>query len=177
MNSNGSAQPFGVTSGFTLIELMAIIVLLGVLLVFGVGSLNGVTARARADTAVAAIGNHIAYARSQALAASAQYAIVYEIGTGVISLIEPDETGRVLNLDTYIAEHVRQEWVLPRGVFIREVALADERFLQGQATVFVGPLGTVTYHLVYLSDQDGREMALEVSMLTGFVRRIESDNA
>ena len=104
MNGNRTTRQCGVTSGFTLIELMAIIALLGVLLVFGVGSLNGVTARARADTAVTAIGGHIAYARSQALSASAQYAVVYEIGTGVILLIEPDETGRVLNLDTYIGK-------------------------------------------------------------------------
>jgi len=163
--------------GFTLVELMAIVVIMGVLLVVTVGNLAGVTARGRMDGAVEAVRGHIAYARSEALATSSQYAVVYEIGTGVIRFVEPDETGRVLNIDTFIAEHTSQEWLLPHGVFVAEGALADETYSHGLMTVFAGPLGTITYHVVRLSDADGRRVNLEVSALTGFVRRIEDDGA
>ena len=79
----------GRTRGFTLLELLAVVALLGIVLFFVVPKLDNITPGARLKAAARKIGSTMELAQGQAIATGKEHVLAYDVTKGTLWIILP----------------------------------------------------------------------------------------
>ncbi len=79
----------GRTRGFTLLELLAVVALLGIVLFFVVPKLDNVTPGSRLKAAARKVGSTMELAQGQAIATGKEHVLAYDLSKGTLWIILP----------------------------------------------------------------------------------------
>jgi len=152
------------TRGFTLIELMAVLVLVGLLLAFAPMSLDWLVAERELESEASRLGNTVEFAHQQALLDQAPYAMHYDLDENMWALqapveVEIDTRGKddaeprtILRLENDI-DYEELDWHrLPRSFHMRLFEGSTE-FRQGRYRIEIDTNGTVPAHAIVLESE------------------------
>jgi len=156
----GTASPC--IRGFTLVELMAVVLILGLLLTFVTLRLDSLTASSRLSASARETGSLVGVAFSSAVSSGKAKSLNFDMETGETWV------GEGLNAPRETAATLRR---LYEGVEFRDVqvgaTVVSER---GVLSLEISPLGIGTDALIHLRSETGAEMTVEVRPLTGTVK-------
>ncbi len=153
--------------GFTLIELAAVVVILGIAVTMFVLRMDGVTPSARLRAASRLVGSTVELALSNAVMKGESRSVVYDARLGVIGIEGETQP------DSWEPETLFERR-LPRGV---EITLVEGLSMShDRAVMAVSPSGRTVPHAVHLRSEAG-EMTVHVYGITGKVKYYEGDVA
>lgn len=162
------------SAGFTFIELAAVIIIMGMLLLLVMPSMDGLTVRLRLQSAARRLASESSLARSQAILTGRTYGLRYDLDNNRFWVALPktgeDDLTYFSEQDGEFVEHGRastSEWYLPKGVRFKDISFGDEAHQSGLIYVEVPPFGSGFAHLIHLESVDGDEQTVEVNGLTG----------
>ncbi|MCZ6598322.1 MAG: GspH/FimT family pseudopilin [Planctomycetota bacterium] len=166
-----AARP-GARGGFTIIELMGVIVIMGLIGTVVMVSWQAMGPNSRLNSAVRNLSEHIASARSEAIARNHEFQIHYDLDNERYWVRSPyrlgagfatyDEEPRVLLHETELGQ-----W----GLEIARVTIDDRPYEDGVVSVRFDPLGASAAHTVLLYQTlFERYFTLEILPLTREIR-------
>lgn len=184
-------QPGGLRrSGFTVVELMGVCILLGLLGTVAYVTWQSMLPRAELNSVVRSLAADIQEARSNAIARSARFEILYDFegqderGPSYC-VTTPYKAGGGLAVDTgdpEREEELRQErlqfdWTeLPDSVRFRKIVVDGIEYDKGILPIRFDPLGATSAHQIVLEQPDyGNVYTIEVIGLTGLFRFHEGE--
>lgn len=172
----------GPRAGFSLVELMGVIVVLGLMATMVAVSWESVLPRAELNKAVRELSSQLYSVRSDAIARKARFELQYSFeaaegrptGYRVVSPFRADGKGGLAALEE---DRLAFPWQpLPESVVFKRVRVNGVDFSAGVISVFFDALGTSTDHLVVLEQQpEGALFTIEVLALTGDFRLHEGE--
>ena len=149
-------------SGFTLVELVAVVTLLGLMLTFVTLRLDGLTASSRLRASAREVGAVVGCAFSEAVSSGSTRSLCFDIERGEIWV------GRDLETPREEGEDLRR---LYDDVKFRDVQVGERVYEEpGVLSMEISPLGIGSDALVHLRSETGAEMTVEIRPLTGTVR-------
>jgi prepilin-type N-terminal cleavage/methylation domain-containing protein len=168
-------------SGFTFLELIIVIALMGLLMAGGAVSLRGTIPKYRLRTGIRALGSTLEQTRLTAISRGAWMGIHYVITPGSRDVsdesywqvippapednpFQPAEERQLLSKQHF-----------PPQVRIDRVILANNQAIDsGSVNVLFSPMGNSGSHIVVLAGEGGRFHALKMNCITGVIDFIES---
>jgi len=173
-------RPPGARAGFTLIELMAIAVLLGLMGTVGYVTWVSMTPRAELNEAVRELAATLGSVRSDAITRSQVFQIEYDFlgdeerGPGY-RVVTPYRLGG--GLAEQDDERVTLSWkTLPESVRFRQITVEGEVYADDRLMVAFDPLGSSVTQLILLEQPKyGNLYTIEVLGLTGMFRLHEGE--
>lgn len=172
------------TAGFTLIELIAVLVMIGLLLAFSPLMLDFLIAEKELDSEVTRLATLVDLVKTQAVLDQAKYAIHYDTENHRYAVQPPDEVEQATNdpdaepvtvlvLDEEISEEELDWHRLPDGVSLE--FYEGRRQLKGTFAVTFSPTGTVPFHTLVMEsnrisslEEEDRTRTIKVTF-TGLV--------
>lgn len=164
-------------AGFSLIEMMGVIVVLGLMATMVAVSWQSVLPRAELNQAVRELSSQLYSVRSDAIARKACFEVQYSFSVGehrpigyrVVSPFRADGRG---GLAAREEDRLAFPWQpLPDTVRFRRIRVNGQDITEGVVSVFFDPLGTSTDHLIFLEQlPEGMVYTIEVLALTGDFR-------
>ena len=151
--SKAGARRLSGSSGLSLLELMAALLVLGLVLSLTRPALNGVSARWRLRAAAQEVESAVHWARNAAAVRGAPADLRYDVSEGAYWVDLGDET------ETYRT--------LPRGVRFGYVRLGGIEVVNDIALVRVFPDGSLDGHELTLEGGDGLRIRMTFRRLTG----------
>lgn len=162
--------------GFTLVELLGVVVILGLLASVAYVSYEALVPQARLNAAVRELAASLHETRSEAIARSQPFWIEYYFedtdghprGYRVVTPFRADELGGIAVRDQ---ERVARAFrPLPENVYFQEIRMGDAIFKQGQVVVRFDPLGAANDHTIVLVQRPfDTVFTIEVQALTGLI--------
>ena len=150
--------------GFTLIELIAVLVLAGLLLAFAPLSLDWLVAERELESEASRLGNMVEFAHQQALLDQAPYAMHYDLDENMWALQAPVEVQidtqgsedaeprTILRLEADL-DYAELDWHrLPRS-FRMKLFEGSSELRQGRYRIEIDPNGTVPAHSIVLESE------------------------
>jgi len=156
--------------GFTLIELIVVVTILGIISAVVVPQLGNISPRYRLRAAARIVGSQISWTRSMAGATGEEYAMRYDLDARTLWSILPPEEDDDPDLD--IDERVALEKiVLPDRIEIAEVRFpdGDKEEGSGVAEVIFDAHGNEGSHIVVLRNEEESMISVKFSSLIGTV--------
>ena len=172
-------------AGFTLVEMLVVIVILGLTISIASGNYQRVLPRAQLNTTVRTLSNVLQSTRSEAITRNNEFRIIYDLDAnrywvetpykkeGGLAMAripgeeEPDDTS-----ERVIANLTKLE----NGVEFAHVRIDDETYDDGQCYVRYDPLGSSSAHTISLYHAPTeRYYTIEVLALTGLIRFHEGE--
>jgi len=171
-------------AGFTLIELIAVLVMIGLLLAFSPLVLDFLVAEKELDSEVTRLATLVDLVKTQAVLDQAKYAIHYDTENHRYAIQTPDEVEQELNdpdaepvtvlvLDEQISEEELDWHRLPEGVTLE--FYEGRKQLKGTFAVTFSPTGTVPFHTLVMEsnrisslEEEDRTRTIKVTF-TGLV--------
>ena len=172
------------TAGFTLIELIAVLVMIGLLLAFSPLVLDFLVAEKELDSEVTRLATLVDLVKTQAVLDQARYAMHYDTENHRYAVQTPDEVQQqtndpdaepvtVLVLDEEISEEELDWHRLPDGVTLE--FYEGRNLLKGTFAVTFSPTGTVPFHTLVMEsnrisslEEEDRTRTIKVTF-TGLV--------
>ncbi len=159
--------------GFTLIEMMVVILLLGVAFTYALVNLDSLTPRTRLDKGARDVGDTLTRLREMAVFSGRVHFLEYDLDGERFRIYRPATTAET---SEGASEYIETDWfVLPDGVRLEDIQLdIRSRTKDGQMTVEFTPTGEVTGHLVHLTsaeilDKERGSMTVALNPITGLV--------
>lgn len=155
--------------GFTIIELIMVIVILGILCAQVVMNMDGITPEYKLRSAARTLGGTINLARSLANSRGSTFVLRYNLDRGQYWLVTPPNKDE--DPDLPIDEREKLDvHTIPTGVFVEKIILLDgSEVRSGELDVIFDPLGHEGSHILYLGNGDGGFISLKYSSLLGIV--------
>lgn len=157
-------------SGFTLIELIVVITILGILAAVVMPTIGNISPKYRLRAAARTVGSQIGWTRSMAGATGETYAMRYDLEAGSFWSILPPGKDDDPELD--IDEREALEALdLPDHIAIAEVRYpnGDKEERTGIAQVIFDPHGNDGSHIVILVNEEETKISVKFSSLIGAV--------
>lgn len=168
-----SHRPEGVVpraGGFTLIELIVVITVLGIISTFVVPQIGNISPKYRLRSAARIVGAQISWTRSMAGATGLPYAMRYDLEARTFwSILPPGpEDDPELDIDERVA---LEKLVLPDGIQFAEIRYpdGDKEEGSGVAEVRFDPHGNEGSHVVILANEEETKISVKFSSLIGTV--------
>ncbi len=151
-------------SGFSLIELMVVMVIVGLLMSIVTVNLDYLVPSSRLNAGASSIASTIVLAHSQAAISGTDVIVSYNLDQQLYQIILVKE-GKTDPLS--ISE-------LPPGIKFKDIIVAGEsKKTNGIFQVYISPLGIVRGHVVHLENRDRQVMSIEVNPISGTVEVLE----
>ncbi len=166
-----------VRSGFTLIELIVVITILGVLSAVVVPNVASISPKYRLRSAARVIGAQIGWVRSMAGGTSEEFVLRYDLDEGVQQywVILPPGPDEDPGLDLDERETMPKNWV-ESGVRIREIRFPDgSSESSGLVDVILDQYGNEGSHIVVLENEEETILCVKFSALIGALDYFPSD--
>ncbi len=159
--------------GFTLIELMVVILLLGAVITYGFVNIDNLVPSARLDKAARDLGQMLTRLRSLAVFSGRIHYLEYDLDAQTYRISRPTTT-REQNEGA--PDYLESEWFeLPDKVRIKAIQFSD-RDAETRGVVRVGftPTGEVVGHLIHILsdeilDEHYNRYTVELNPITGLV--------
>ncbi len=160
-------------AGFTLIELMVVIVLLGALVAFGTLRIDSMVPSARLDKGARDLGQMLSRLRSLAIFSGRTYLLEYDLDAQTYRMVRPTS---LAEQDEGLPDYIESDWhELPKRVSIKAIQFSDrDAETRGRVRVEFSPTGELVGHLIHiLSDEILEETqnryTVEINPITGLV--------
>lgn len=157
------------TSGYTILELAVVIVIIGIMAATTLMEMDGITPKYRLRSSAREIGTRINWARSIAGGTGTSFHLHYDLDEGRVWLIHPPKPDEPedLPLDQ---RHVSNRFQAPQGVKITEVLFSNgDRASDGEVDLEFDPFGHHGTHIVILENSEGGVMSVKFNSILGFV--------
>ena len=160
----------GCRSGFTLLELLVVMALIGIMAGFVLPRIGGNSDRLRFKTAVKDVASLMRYARSQAVTRGQIFTVAFESMENQI-IVSPamgssGQSGYARRIPGIEGRHLFQ---LPDSVTLDSEAFGGQGESEYFELVKFFPIGNSTGALVVLTDTAGRKKTIHVDLVTGLV--------
>ncbi|MGE3165683.1 MAG: Tfp pilus assembly protein FimT/FimU [Planctomycetota bacterium] len=155
--------------GFTLIELVVVIIILGILLAQAVLSMDGITPEYQLRSAARTLGGTINWTRSLANSRGSTFVLHYDLDRGQYWIILPPAKDE--DPDQPVDEREKLDVKsFPTSVIVEKIELLDGTEVKsGALDVTFDPLGHEGSHIVHMSNNDGGFISLKYSSMLGIV--------
>lgn len=160
-------------SGFTLLEMMVVLVLIGLAVGWGVIRFQAYLPRARLEGAAREIGGFLTRLRGMAVFSGRSHFLEYDLDGEAFRISRPTT---LAEQDEGAPEYLETEWFeMPSSVTIENVQFSDrDEETRGAVRVEFTPEGEVVGHLVHLLSneilgEDRSRYTVEVNAITGLV--------
>ncbi|MDP6957598.1 MAG: prepilin-type N-terminal cleavage/methylation domain-containing protein [Planctomycetota bacterium] len=164
------------SSGFTLIELIAVIVLIGVMMAIAVTRMDFMVPKYELRGTARAVAYHLKRARFRAASTGKDVYIKYNLAQGkywMLVAFPKLEEGEELEPGELPDEYEYQEVMkkeLPKGIrFVNVILGANQVYSNGTATIRVSPFGSSNHVIVNLQNKGEKKISLKVNGFTGAV--------
>lgn len=156
--------------GFTLIELIVVISILGILAAFVVPRLSGISPKYRIRSAIRTIGAQIGWARSMAGGNGEEYVLRYDLDENIYWVAlppDPEEDDPDLDIDE---RETLEKMGLPDHIEIVEIRFPNGSSEEtGIVDVIFDAYGNQGSHIVVLQNEEETKMSVKFSALIGVV--------
>lgn len=162
------------TSGFTLFELMVVMILIGLMAAFVFPRIGGNGDRLRLRTAAKSVAAMLRYARDQAVTRGNSYALVYEpvhrqFWVAAIDAMATDDSDHEIP-DTIDLKNVYE---LPDGITTDPQDVVEKAVGGAYPIVAFFPLGNSSGGTLTLVNARGMEASIQIDLFTGAARAVE----
>jgi prepilin-type N-terminal cleavage/methylation domain-containing protein len=175
--------PCAARAGFSLVELMGVVVLLGVLATVATVSWRALVPRTRLNAAVRELAAALHEARSDAISRSAEFEIEYYFeetadhprGYRVVTpFAREGGSGLAARPEDRFARSFK---LLPKDVFFRRITVQGTDHVQGSVSVRFSALGAASDHTIVLAQEPyaNNLYTIEVQALTGLIEFHEGE--
>jgi prepilin-type N-terminal cleavage/methylation domain-containing protein len=162
-------------SGYTLIELIVVLVIIGFVLTFSAPRFGGVLSEVRLGGAARRIGTLVKLLRDEAILNQKTYMLRYDFSKTeywVESPEEENENGEQGGKD--IKDILARRTRLPAGVSVEDVI--NERsgkVIEGEARIFFYPNGYVEKSTIHMKDTKEKTLSLFINPFMGNMKIVE----
>ena len=157
------------SSGFSLIEIIIVIVILGVISALAIPAMNGLTPKYRLRAAARILAGQINEVRSNAGVTAKTYHLHYDLKENQAWIILPpgeDEDPELPIDEREVLNHLP----LPKQVTMEKIILPDGTELEDEdVDIEFDPLGLQGSHIVYLRNIENHLIAVRFNSLLGEV--------
>ena len=167
------------SQGFTLIELMAVILILGLMISVTALNWQRIMPRAQLNAAVRELSDILNSTRSEAIARGAEFRVLYDLDEQRYWVETPFKKGGGLALQRVPGENdpeedlrvLSHETELVDGVRIERVSLDGEDYFDGKIFIRFSALGSSSAHSIELyHEPTDTTYTIEVLALTGLIK-------
>jgi type II secretion system protein H len=164
-----AARPAGARSGFSLIELLAVIVVLGLIATMVTINWRAILPRTELHSAVRELSSVLQGTRSDAIARNAPFDVQYDLDEHRYRVVTPFRAGGGL-APSYEERHALDWHPLPPTVRFLSITIGTEEYQKGIIYVRFDPLGSASGHVIVLSQPaDQNTYTIEVQGLLGLI--------
>ena len=161
--------------GFTLLELLVVLVIISLMSVLVVPQLTGSLAKTNLQTASKKISASLRYARSRAVSEKITYVAIFDFEKDRLSIMTGQEaqTGETLKEDLGDGEEpvIRSKsYDLPDGVKLEKGVSGEDEIDSGLFQIAFFPTGSSSGGDVILTNDRGKRYKISVDFITGVVR-------
>lgn len=155
--------------GFTLIELIVVISILGILTAFTMPSLTDISPKYRLRSGARELGAQIGWTRSLAVGAEEEYALRYDLDAGNFWVVLPPGPEDDPDIDIDEREPLEKR-DLPDRIRIVEVRFPGGANIDsGVADVYFDAFGNQGSHIILLENEDEVRISVKFNALIGVV--------
>ena len=177
----------GATGGFTLLELIVVLVIVGLVTALAAPRMIGSLTRAHLRTSVQKVASALRYARSQAVSQRAIYSAVFDFeknGCVIDAKKETESDDPDSEVDEQAAEtdgsgenkaSEAKSYELPETVKIEKGVIGEEEFESDSFEILFYPAGNSTGGTVVLIDEKENRFQIDIDPITGMVKMTEPD--
>ena len=155
-------------TGFTLVELIAVVVVIGLLLVVVVPAADRISPKYALRAAAREIGSGIELARATAARSGRPAALLYEIDRRTYRLYASPKPGEPQGDGPWGLSQAGPTRSLPAGIRFRGILPQGLRFMEsGELAVRFDPLSIDGSHIVYLENEQAKTISVKYNALIG----------
>jgi len=152
--------------GFTLVEMVVVVAIIGLILASVAVRFDSITASARLRSNAREIASTIGLAHSQASSTGRSHNIVFDT--------ENCQYWVESNLQSESGDWLPKKRVLYDDVSFEDIQVGEDIYGEsGSLSIEISPLGVTSAFMVHLESENGAKMTLEICPLTGLVRFFE----
>jgi len=165
------------SSGFTMIELIVVVTILGLLASVVVPNLDGISPKYRLRSAARTIGQNIGWARSLGGGVGDEYVLRYDLGESTFSIILPPGIDEDPDLDVDMRETMGVQ-TLPEGIVISKIlhpdGMSDE---YGIVDIVLDEYGTTGSHIAVVRNEEDTTIAVYFEAIIGSIQYMPGEDA
>ena len=168
-----SGAPTEGDAGFTVIELMVVILLLGVVVGYGFLKIDNLVPSARLDKAARDLGQMLSRLRNLSIFAGRTHFLEYNLDAQTYRISRPTT---IREQEEGLDDYIESDWFeLPKKVRIKAIQFSDrDAETRGLVRVEFTPTGEVVGHLIHILsdeilDEAKNRYTVEINPITGLV--------
>ena len=160
-------DPRNRTSGFTIIELIVVIALLGIIASVVVPNLDNLSPRYKLRSAARTVGQTVAWARSLGGGVGREYVLRYRLADSTVEILLPPPPDEDPDLDFDQREGLGPE-TLPDGIEISQIIHPDgNRDDYGTVDFVLDKYGSSGSHIAVLTNEDDESIGVYFQAILG----------